>query len=731
MAKKRPQPKTPDRSGGTGVIEVELAQSLGLSEALTIGIGTMIGAGIFVLPGFIIAKAGPAAVLSFALGGVVALFCAMSAAEVSTGMPKSGGAYYIISRSLGPVWGAIIGWGSWFGLIFATAFYAIGFGEYVHAWTGLSPVWLGVVMTALLVGLNLVGAKAAGAAQNFIVAILVLVMILFIGRAAPAIEPTLLSGDFAPFGMGAIFGGTATLFVTYCGFGEVASMAEEIKNPGRNLPRALIGSVIIVTLLYCAVLTMLVMLRPADELTSATVVADVAKDLMGPVGGAIILIGAVLATVSSANASIMSASRISFAMGRDNMMWNWLSVVHPRFRVPHRAVLVTGVLIIGVLFLGGLELLAEAAGLLHLLMYGLMCLAVIILRGAGSMAYQPAYRVPWFPLIPLLGFLGTVIIAFFMAPIVLLMSGGLILFAIVHFYSWARCRTEVTGAWPRFVRRSILEPAIGFVEQRGAVAAELPAAIVAVRNPERERARLELCAALLARSKGRVLAVNVFIAEGGRLTPDVIELHRATIRERTAQLVRATEPIALAGARVTSHVPVSTTALRGLVSAVEISDATLAVLGWPAPGPDQPQQATLMDDLVTLTRAHVLVLREGRAWPPPDVQVLVSAGEKAMLALAVAARLANSWQCPLAVVLVVPEGLSSEAESEAENVLRERLREYGRATLQTVHESDIVAAARRASTRAAMGHAAGEPSGPLRALPSSARRACRGDRPRC
>ena len=109
-----------DFSGG--VVEVELAQGLGLAEALTIGIGTMVCAGIFVLPGIVIAKTGPGALLSFLLGGLVALLSAMSTAEVATGMPKSGGGYYFISRALGPLWGAIIGWGSWIGLIFASAF---------------------------------------------------------------------------------------------------------------------------------------------------------------------------------------------------------------------------------------------------------------------------------------------------------------------------------------------------------------------------------------------------------------------------------------------------------------------------------------------------------------------------------------------------------------------------------------------------------------------------------
>ena len=132
MSRPDPAPAVNQTEAATDAVEVELAQSLGLAEAFTIGLGTMIGAGIFVLPGFIVAEVGPAAIISFALGGVIALFNAMAAAEVATGMPKSGGGYYFISRALGPLWGALLGWGSLFGLVFASAFYMVGFLSLIH-----------------------------------------------------------------------------------------------------------------------------------------------------------------------------------------------------------------------------------------------------------------------------------------------------------------------------------------------------------------------------------------------------------------------------------------------------------------------------------------------------------------------------------------------------------------------------------------------------------------------
>ena len=449
-----------------GVVEVELAQGLGLAEALTIGVGTMIGAGIFVLPGIIISRTGPAAVLAFLLGGAVAMLSAMSAAEVATGMPKSGGGYYFISRAMGPLWGAIIGWGSWAGLIFASAFYMVGFGEYVHTFTPIPPLFAALAVTALLWRLNW-GSSERGRLRNRLAFDRLLV--LFGIRGAFDVDlPMLFGQELMPKGLGAVAAGTATLFVTYCGFGEIASMAEEVRQPGRNLPRALLYSVAFVTALYCVLLLVCVGQRPWGELSGSTLVADLAEDMMGRWGRGVILCGAIMAMLSATNASIMSAARISFAMGRDQLVWSWMNAVHPRFRVPHIAILATGGLITATILIQNVELLAEAAGLLHLLLYGLICVACIILRAARLEGYSPAYRVPLYPLVPVLGAVGCFTVAFFMKPVIFAGGVAVIAFAVVHYYWWGRRRTALTGAWPYSLRRGLLEPALVCVERWGA-----------------------------------------------------------------------------------------------------------------------------------------------------------------------------------------------------------------------------------------------------------------------
>jgi len=676
-------------SGSAETVEVELAQSLGLPEALTIGVGTMIGAGIFVLPGFIIAKVGPAAVLSFFLGGVIALLNAMAAAEVATGMPKSGGGYYFISRAMGPLWGAMLGWGSLFGLVFASAFYMVGFGEYVHTVVRLPVAVYAIGMTVILSGLNLMGSKAAGQLQNLIVGVLIAVLLLFLGRSGAGARPSLLfESSFAPFGLGAIVGGTATLFVTYAGFGEIASMAEEIRNPGRNLPRALLGSVIFVTILYCLILLVCLFLRPWQELTGPTLVADLADELMGPLGRGAILLGAVLATVSSANASIMSASRISFAMGRDSLIWEWLNEVHARFRVPHRAIVVTGALTVSVILLGDIELLAEAAGLLHLLLYGLMSLACIILRGARPAAYQPVFRTPFFPLVPLVGALACFGVIFYMEPLTILLGLAIILFSLGHYFFWGRRRTELKGEWPYFLRRGILEPGLDWVEKWGALPDAIPTAIVAVGYPDRERARLRLAGALMGPNRGNVSVVSVFrLAD--RLDEASAQSYFEAIEERNQALKAESGLVRELGATVKSHVLVSTTAFRGLVSAAETTGASLLLAGWPGHGPQEAEER-LVSSLDRYLRTHLVLFREDGPVPAGRILTLMNDTPHGHLAFVVGSRLTSAWGARLTVASVIRLDASEEERLKAEADLEANVGVSIRARVRAIPASTTV-----------------------------------------
>ncbi|MFT4932675.1 MAG: APA family basic amino acid/polyamine antiporter [Natronomonas sp.] len=234
----------------------ELARDLGFLEADTIGLGTMIGAGIFVLPSIAAKQAGPASMVSFALGGVVSLLAALSLSELATGMPRAGGSYYYVNRALGPFFGSIVGCGMWAGLTFASAFYMIGFGQYLlpglgsyvgflAGWGDLGITVAALAVAALLTGVNYYGVKETGALQNVIVLSLVALIVAFLGLG-------LLEGptvrEFNPFGWGSVAATIGTVYVSFIGFEVIATSAEEIKNPSRNLPLSMIAAVVTPTL---------------------------------------------------------------------------------------------------------------------------------------------------------------------------------------------------------------------------------------------------------------------------------------------------------------------------------------------------------------------------------------------------------------------------------------------------------------------------------------------------
>jgi amino acid transporter len=333
--------------------EDELAKDLGLVSAMTIGIGTMIGAGIFVLPGVAANAAGPAVVVSFIVGGLIAMVNAPSLSDLGTAMPKAGGGYYYINKSLGPLFGSIAGMGDWMGLAFASAFYCIGFGQYLTEFLALpeiaflNPIQIGALLAgAVFVGVNYIGAKETGGVQTVIVFLLLSILTVFAVAGFFSFDYGTLSGSggLTPKGTGAILPATALVFVSFLGYAKIATVAEELKNPGRNLPIAIIGSVAIVTVIYAILVTTMLGITPWTELSTEAPVADTAEisfpSSIGPISGvaagaaAVMTIGALLATASSANASILASARINFAMGRDKIVTNWLNEIHPNYATP-------------------------------------------------------------------------------------------------------------------------------------------------------------------------------------------------------------------------------------------------------------------------------------------------------------------------------------------------------------------------------------------------------------
>ncbi len=421
----------------------ELRRELGVWDALTIGVGTMIGAGIFLLAGLAVEFTGPAAIFSFLVAAVVCLITAGSVAELATGMPTSGGDYYFISRSLGPALGAISGIGVWLSLTVAIAFYLVGLGEFVAQLLNVSPLIVAAIGGVLLTVLNVIGAKESGRTQLVVVAVLLVILVAFIvlgvfNVSAENYRP------FFPFGIGAIMPTTALVFVSFLGFVKIAAVAEEIEDPGRNLPRTLIGSVVVVTVLYVTIVLIIAgifdqstIIGVRDPLTSA------ARSMLGGPGAMAVILAGLLATLSSANASILASSRINLAMSRDSMFPNWLARIHTRLLTPYRAIILTGVIALGFLLLEDLEDLAKIASSLQLYAYAALNIGCLALRIAAPDWYRPSFRTPGFPYAQIIAALGCLGIILYSGPFAQIAIGLLILISLAYYVGWAQRKVDI------------------------------------------------------------------------------------------------------------------------------------------------------------------------------------------------------------------------------------------------------------------------------------------------
>lgn len=452
-----------------GETETQLERTLGLKEALMIGVGTMVGAGIFVLPGGAAALAGPASALAFVIAGGIAILTALSASELATAMPASGGPYHFINKGLGPVFGSIAGLGNWLGLAFATAFYAVGFGNYVDPLMASLGLNLGVVATLPLSGpqigglvaasvfviVNYVSTDGTGDLQNVIVIVLLGILGLFMALGAVQADLKTLR-PFFPKGPNSVLPTTALVFVSYLGFAQVATVAGEIKNPGKNLPRAMVGGVLLVTTIYAASMLILLGVVPLEVIAGkGTAIAIGAETIFGAfgvgvVGVGLLTFGGLLATASSANASVLSASRINYAMGRDGLMDELLSAIHDRFNTPYRSIALTGSLILVFIIAGKVNALAKAGSVLHLLVYGLLNVSLIVFRKTNAKGYDPGFKVPLFPLVPALGAILSFALIGFMALQQILLAGGLVVGGIVWYLIYVRSRVDDTSALAQY-----------------------------------------------------------------------------------------------------------------------------------------------------------------------------------------------------------------------------------------------------------------------------------------
>jgi APA family basic amino acid/polyamine antiporter len=434
-----------------------LERRLGLVDVFAISTGAMFSSGFFLLPGIAFSQAGAYLPLAYALSALLIIPAMLSKAELASAMPRAGGTYYYLDRSMGPLVGTVGGLGTWIAMGLKNTFALIGIGAYLTLFLEMDvlPVALGLALA--FTAINVLGAKETARLQRWLVYALLAILSLFlIAGLAKVVPAGLVETARARFGsapqadIDGVLATVGLVFVSYAGLTKVSGIAEEVKNPNRNILLGMVLSLLAAGVTYVVGTFVLVLVVPpetlAGDLAPVATGAEIVFDwLPARTGVALIVIAAVAAFASTANAGIMSASRYLLAMGRDRLIGTAFQKVG-RFGTPTLAVLVTGGFVVVALLTLDVVTVAKLASAFQLLMFAFVNLAVIVMRESRIEAYAPAVRSPLYPWLQLLGIFLSLALIIELGRSPPLFTLALVALGVGWFFLYAKQRVVRQGA---------------------------------------------------------------------------------------------------------------------------------------------------------------------------------------------------------------------------------------------------------------------------------------------
>jgi APA family basic amino acid/polyamine antiporter len=465
--------------------EHRLKKNLSGLDLAVFGVGVIIGTGIFVLTGEVAkTTAGPAVAVSFVIAGVVCGLAAVCYAEFASTVPVAGSAYTFSYATLGELLAWIIGWDLVLELALGAATVAVGWSGYLNQLLGDLGIPLptsiagetatvnipAIVIVALMTAVLVLGIKLSSRVTSVIVAIKVAIVLLiivlglfyltadnytpFVPPAEPAAEGEsgwrapliqLLGFSQGTFGWGGVIAGASIVFFAFIGFDIVATAAEETKDPRKDLPRGIIGSLVICTLLYVAVSLVVVGMQPYTELSTEAPLAEAFSSVGLSFVSSLISVGALAGLTSVVMILMLGQSRVLFAMSRDHLLPPGLAAVHPRYGTPYRITIGTGV---AVALLAGflpLSTLAELVNIGTLFAFVLVSLAVIVLRRTRPDLHR-AFRVPLVPFLPIVSALACLYLMLNLPADTWVRFAIWMLLGFVVYFAYGRGHSRLAGA---------------------------------------------------------------------------------------------------------------------------------------------------------------------------------------------------------------------------------------------------------------------------------------------
>lgn len=539
---------------------------------MAISISAMLGSGIFVLPGLAAAKTGPMVWMAYLVAGLGVLPAALSKSELATAMPTSGGTYVYLERAFGPLAGTVSGIGLWLSLLLKSAFALVGFSAYLSVLIELPEQAVALTLLAGITILNVLGVSVIGKLQKIIVMIVLGLLLVLATYGLTQVELSNFKSGYT-HGLHGFIAAAAFVYVSYAGVTKVAAIAEEVKNPGRNLPLGILISWISVMCIYVFVVFILVANVPAGELTNYQgsgkpdlhPIYTLACILGGQTIGVIAAVLAVLTMTSMAVAGLLAASRFPFAMSRDQLLPDKLHEVNPKFMTPIYCILLTSsVMAFSILFLP-IEQIAKLASAFMILAFMFICGTVVVLRESAAAWYQPRFRAPFYPWIQIVGVVTGMVLLSAMGLTSLAAIGGICVFGGFSYAVYGRHQTSRLGVVGRMGRRKDLVGRDNDVAEQedciNVLVEELPreaAVVVSLFGSERSPETLvEMGAALAHGRKLEVLHVTE-VPERIYLADVIEEDHFSVALSRRIHVMAEEENVNLEYNKSVSHDVVKT-----------------------------------------------------------------------------------------------------------------------------------------------------------------------------
>jgi len=642
----------------------QLVRTLGLAQILMLGIGGTMGAGVFVLTGHAAGMVGPAVILVFLLAGLQSLPNSLSYAELASSFPIAGGGYAYISKATKGLLPFSVGWVSWFSSMVYAALSAVGAAYSLKIFVPFLPVPLTAVgLIAIFVAISLRGSEEAGRTQ------VILAVVLLTSLAAFVVLGLVLPGGFtwATFyegggffihegtlnNMARIFQAITLVNVLFVGYEVIATTAEEAKNPGRNIPIAVVGTIFICAAVYCTVAFVALGVVSSSALgASSTPLSEAASHFLGGWGAPMLGLAGMIATVTSLNTALLSSARVALALSRDGYLPDFLSRIHPRLRTPLPAILISGAFIALAAVSGDEVFLSYVSNFGYMFVVFFTNVSVILLRRKFP-DHKRSFRTPWYPVTPILGCLGIIVVEVFTELHALVVGIGLIAVGLIVYQ---------------------LRRPVGRVMKVAAqtVEAARHEILVPVANPLTAESLIKM-AVILGRARQESTLAALSVAKIPGTTP--LELAESILDRqengRSALLKQVADYAHEQGVPVRTLLRAARGISSGILGVAEARNGVgLILMGWHGQLSTQRVAGSIVKDVVHGARCDVAVLRDRGVEDVKRVLVPVGSGPHTRLALRLAWDVARAEKGSLTALRILPEAGETDMEVEMD-VLRQ------------------------------------------------------------